>query len=78
MGTLTPAAEKLLRLQQGKMLPLTKRQRTALVKTLYSQIYRTMSDARIESMSESDSALNRLYRIEAFAFSAMVNIVEGL
>jgi hypothetical protein len=57
----------------------TKRERKQLIKMLYSHIYRTMSDARIECISSyDDTLLAKIDRIEAYAYAAMVSIVEGL
>lgn len=74
---LTAAQKELLWRHLGKPLPLTKRQRKALILSLSNVIYRTFSDARIESMkSYDDTLLSRLDRIEGHAYAAAVAIIE--
>ena len=66
-------------MRAGTALPLTKRERKALIKALAAVIYRTFSDARIASMgSYDDTLLSRLDRIQGHANAQMVQFVEGL
>jgi len=58
---------------------MTKREKKALLKLIYSHIYRTMSDARISACgSYDDTLIAKLDRIESFAYATTVSIMEAL